>query len=248
MARMRIAALALAALAALPVAAQDAFTPSQRAALDERIRSYLLENPEIMLEVFEVLEKRRQLAEADADSQKVAANAAALLDDGMSPVLGNPAGDVTVIKFSDYRCGYCRAAAPIVAELIGADAGVRVVIKEFPILGEESVLAGRVALAAATLDPKLYDRLHTALFDHRGSMTEATLFKLAETEGADTAALRKAMDDPRIVETIRSTYALARDLGIEGTPSFVIGGRIVRGMVQLDRLRELVDEARRAKG
>lgn len=244
----RLAALALAALLCLPAAAQDAFTPAQKEALDARIRSYLIENPEVLLEAFEVLEKRRQAAEAGADAEKVAAHRTALSDDGVSPVLGNPDGDVTVVKFSDYRCGYCRSAMPILADLMRGDSGVRVVIKEFPILGEESVMAGRLALAASTIDPALYERLHTALFTHRGALDEATMMSLAEAAGADRAALRAAMDSRPVVDAIRNTYTLARALGIEGTPSFVIGDRIVRGMVQLETLRELVAEARRAKG
>lgn len=244
----RLAALLLCLAGAMPALAQDAFTPAQREALDARIRTYLLENPEVLLEVFEVLERRRQVAEADADTARVAASRAALLDDGFSPVLGNPAGDVTVVKFSDYRCGYCRQAAPIVTELIGSDPGVRVVIKEFPILGEESVLAGRVALAAARVNAKAYDRLHQAIFSHRGQFTEAALIALAEKAGVDGAALRREMARPEIADAIRATYALARELGVEGTPSFVIGNTVVRGMIQLDRMKELVAEARRAKG
>lgn len=245
---IRFAALALAGLLALPASAQEAFTPAQKEALDARIRSYLIENPEVLLEAFDVLEKRRQAAEADADAAKVEAHRAALVDDGISPVLGNPDGDVTVVKFSDYRCGYCRTAMPIVADLIKGDPGVRVVIKEFPILGEESVLAGRVALAVASLDAQAYDRLHTSLFTHRGALDETTVMRLAEQAGVDRRALRTAMDSPAVVGSIRDTYALARALGIEGTPSFVIGDRIVRGMVQLDQMKTLVAEARRAKG
>lgn len=246
--RRRLAALALASLLAGPALAQEAFTDAQKQALDARIRSFLIENPEVMLEVFEVLENRRQMAEAEADGQKVARNRAALLTGAPNPVLGNPAGDVTVVKFSDYRCGFCKTAAPIVADLIEADPGVRVVIREFPILGEDSVLAGRVALAAASQPADVFERLHMALFDHRGPMTEAALMELAEQAGADTAALRLEMQSPAIVDTIRGTYALARDLGIEGTPTFIIGDRIVRGMVQLEQMRALVAEARGSKG
>jgi protein-disulfide isomerase len=244
----RLAALLLCLAGAMPALAQDVFSPAQREALDARIRSYLLENPEVLLEVFEVLERRRQVAEADADAARVAASSAALLNDGYSPVLGNPVGDVTVVKFSDYRCGYCRQAAPIVASLIESDPGVRVVIKEFPILGEESVLAGRVALAAARVNAKAYDKLHEAIFSYRGQFTEASLIGLAEKAGVDGAALRREMAKPEIADSIRATYALARELGVEGTPSFVIGNTVVRGMIQLERMKELVAEARRAKG
>ena len=242
--RRCLAALALTGVMAMPALAQSPFTPAQEEALDARIRSYLLENPEVILEVFEILEQRRQMAEAEADAEKVARNRAALLEGAPNPVLGNPNGDVTVVKFSDYRCGYCRAAAPIVEELIESDPNVRVVIREFPILGEESVLAGRIALAVAAQPGDVFRKFHDALFGHRGPMTEIAVLGLAEQSGADMAAVRQQMQSPVIVDTIRETYALARDMGIEGTPSFIIGDRIVRGMVQLDQMRAFVAEAR----
>lgn len=248
-ARPFLAAAALAALLAAPVAATAApFTAEQREALDERIRSYLIENPEVLLEAFEVLERRRQAAEAAQDADLLAARRTELIDDGFSPVMGNPEGDVTVVKFSDYRCGFCKQAFPVMDALIGSDPGVRVVIKEFPILGEDSVFASRAALAAAAIDADLYARLHAAMLTYRGQLTEASVMALAERAGADMDALRREMDNPDIVTNIRATYALARDLRIEGTPSFVVGDSIVRGMVQIDRMRELVALAREERG
>ena len=248
MIRHRIAALALAGLAATAPQAQEAFTPAQRDALDARIRSYLLENPEVLLEAFDILEQRRQAAQADSDAALVAMNADRLFQNPMSPVLGNPDGDVTVVKFSDYRCGYCKAAAPIIADLIESDRSVRVVIKEFPVLGEASVMAGRVALAAAQQGADIYARLHEALLGYNGDLTDRTAMRLAEQAGVDMDALRAAIEAPAIADEIRSTYALARELGINGTPSFVIGDRIVRGMMPPERMRELVDAARSEGG
>jgi protein-disulfide isomerase len=246
--RRHLAALAISSLAALPVLAQEPFNAAQKEALDARIRSFLIENPEVILEVFEVLEKRREVAEVEADAEKVARLGPDILAGAPNPVLGNPAGDVTVVKFSDYRCGFCKTAAPIVADLIAGDPGVRVVIREFPILGEDSVLAARVALAAAMQPGDVFERVHDALMAHRGPMTEDVLVGLAGEAGADTAALSREIQNPEIVETIRGTYALARELGIEGTPSFIIGGRVVRGMMQIDQMRGLVAEARAKKG
>ena len=247
--RSLLAVAMLAAMSAAPSGATaEPFTPEQRDALDERIRSYLIENPEVLLEAFEVLERRRQTAEAAQDADLLAERRSELIEDGFSPVMGNPDGDVTVVKFSDYRCGFCKQAFPVVDALIASDPGVRVVIKEFPILGEESVLASRAALAASAIDPDLYARLHAAMLTYRGQLTEASVMALAEQAGADMEALRREMDNPDIVTNIRATYALARDLRIEGTPSFVVGDRIVRGMVQIDRMRELVDLAREERG
>lgn len=247
--RSFFATAALSAMLAGPVVATaEPFTPEQREALDERIRSYLIENPEVLLEAFEVLERRRQAAEATQDADLLAARRNELIDDGFSPVMGNPEGDVTVVKFSDYRCGFCRQAFPVMDTLIESDPGVRVVIKEFPILGEDSVFASRAALAASAIDPGLYARFHAAMLTYRGQLTEETVLALAERSGADMDALRLEMDNPDIVTNIRATYALARDLRVEGTPSFVVGDRIVRGMVQIDRMRELVALAREERG
>jgi protein-disulfide isomerase len=246
-------AAALAAAPALgpalgPAHAQEALTPAQQEAVDARIRAYLLANPEIVVEALEALEARRREAQAQADVDLVAANAAALFQDGFSHVSGNPEGDVTIVEFSDYRCGYCKAAHPVVAALLAADPGIRLVTKDFPILGPESTLAARVAMAARRLDPAAFAGLHEALMTTKGGLDEAAIFRMAAAAGFDEAALRLEMEDPAIAANLRATYELARTLGLEGTPSFVIGGRIVRGFVQADQLEALVAEARRDRG
>jgi protein-disulfide isomerase len=249
MARRFFAVLAiLCAGAGTALAQDDPFTPAQREALDDRIRSYLLENPELFLEVFDLLEQRRLDAQADADAALVAEYADRLRFAATSPVMGNPEGDVTIVKFSDYRCGFCKSAATSIEQLVASDPGVRVVIKEFPILGEESVTAGRVALAAAMQGEAAFTRLHLALMGFGGQLDGETTFALAEQAGLDTERLRADIADPVIAEEIRANYALARALGIEGTPTFVIGDRIVRQMIPLDRMRALVAEARGERG
>jgi len=244
---MRHALLIAAALAAGPALAQDVFSPEQGVAIDERVRAYLLEHPEIILEALEVLEQRRQTAEAKADEALVAELRQPLFDDGFSPVFGNPDGDVTIVEFADYRCGYCKAAHPIVSELLESDGNIRLVYKEFPILGQESMLASRVAMAALAIDADGFARLHDSLLDLKGGLDEATLFRLASEAGFEEAALRRGAEGPEIAERIRANYALAQALKIEGTPAFVIGDRIVRGYVQLDQMREHVAAARAPK-
>jgi protein-disulfide isomerase len=241
---MRPALLLAAALAAAPAFAQEALTPEQGVAVDERVRAYLLEHPEVILEALEVLEQRRQAAEAKADEALVAELRAPLFEDGYSHVSGNPDGDVTIVEFADYRCGYCKAAHPIVSELVQSDGNIRLIYKEFPILGQESMLASRVAMAALAIDEDGYERLHESLLTLKGGLDEATLFRLAEAAGFEEAALRKGMEAPEIAERIRENYTLAQALKIEGTPAFVIGDRVVRGFVQLDQMREYVTAAR----
>jgi protein-disulfide isomerase len=245
-----LTAAALAAALALPAAAQDALTPEQEAAVDARIRAYLLENPEIVMEALEELDARRQAVAAANDAELIAANADALFEDAGALVLGNPEGDVTLVEFSDYRCGYCKAAFPQLLELLESDGNIRVVLKEFPILGPDSLTAARAALAASRIAPELYRPFHDAMMEHRGALDEAAVFRLAERTGLDPADLRAAMADAstEIDAQIRATYDLARALGIEGTPSFVIGDRILRGLVPMDQMRVLVEEARADQG
>lgn len=243
---MRHALILAAALAGGPAFAQTAapLTPEEGVAIDGRIRAYLLEHPEIILEALEVLERRRAEAESKADEALIAELADQLRADGFSHVFGNPDGDVTIVEFADYRCGYCKAAHPHVEALLASDPNVRLVYKEFPILGQDSMTASRVAMAALAIDPAGYERLHAALLTQKGGLDEAAVFRVAASVGLDEAALRKGMEAPEIADRIRQTYTLAQALKIEGTPSFVIGDRIVRGYVELDAMRELVAEAR----
>ena len=247
----RIASLALAALvalsaAALPAAAQDAFTPAQREALDERIRSYILEHPELLIEALEVLETRRQQAQAAADSNLIASAQAALFEDGYSHVFGNPEGDVTIVEFSDYRCGYCKRAHPEVMRLLETDGNIALIHKDFPVLGPDSVLASRAAMAARMEDPARYEAFHEAMMTHRGQLDEAAIFGLAKQAGFDEAALRLAMEAPEIEQRLRANYQLAQALRIEGTPGFVIGEQVLRGFAPYDAMAQLVAQARAA--
>lgn len=246
---MRLAPLALiAALIAGSAPAQEALSPDEAAAVDARIRAYILENPELLIEALDKLEKRRQAEQAGLDGDLVFQHSAALFQDGYSHVFGNPDGNVTIVEFSDYRCSYCKAAHPQVAELLRSDGNVRLVLKEFPILGAESTQASRIAMAARRIDPAAYAALHDAMMTFRGPLTEEAIFGMAAEAGLDAARLRTEMAAPEIADAIRQTYELARALRIEGTPGFVIGDQIVRGFVQLDQMRALVEEARRNEG
>jgi protein-disulfide isomerase len=239
-------AAALAILAAAPAPAQDALTPEQRAAVDARIRAYLLEKPELLLEAMEVLEARRLDAQAAQDAGVVAANVEALLADGFSQSFGPADADVTIVEFTDYRCGYCKAAHPLTRELLESDGRVRLIVKEFPILGPESLFAARAAMAAAALDPAAYGRLNDAMMRFRGKLDEAAVMRLAAEAGLEAAALKAGMADPAIEARLARTRALAEALGVNGTPAFVVGDQVVRGFVEAEKLRELVAAARKA--
>ena len=220
-------------------------TDAERAAFGEEVRAYLLENPEVLMEAIGVLETREQQAQAQGDQQLVATHADALFDDGYSWVGGNPDGDVTMVEFLDYRCGYCRRAHPEVQQLIDSDGDVRLIVKEFPILGEESLNASRYAIAThIALGDEAYGTLHDALMTQNVEMTDDGLSSLATELGLDADAIAASLDDPEVARRIAETRALGQEMGINGTPSFVIGDQMVRGYVPLDAMQEIVAEER----
>jgi protein-disulfide isomerase len=240
-------------LAALPGRAEDArydfraMTPDEKAAFGEAVREYLLTSPEVIFDAITILEQRRNAAAANQDRTLVEENAEALFSDGFSFVAGNPDGDVTVVEFSDYRCGYCKRVHPHVKDLLEFDPNVRLIVKEFPILGPDSVAAGRMALAAAQVDPSKFAALNDELMSFQGNLTESIAYRLAAEAGYDIGELKELAGSDEIVEKVNSTYALADALGIQGTPSFVIGNQIIRGYIETDAMIAAVEEARAAR-
>lgn len=239
---------ALWALSAQSAAAQSAGS-TEREALRAEIRAYLLEHPEVIMEAIQVLELRRKEAEAAAEAGLVASIAEELHDDGYSFVAGNPDGDVTVVEFTDYNCGYCKKAHADVKALIRMDPNVRLVIKEFPILGPTSRTAAEAAMAAMRQSGgDAYLEFNDLLMNNRGALDEATIYRLADRAGLDSGLLRSDARDPKIAENLARTYALAQKLRIEGTPTFVIGDQVVRGFVPLKDLQDAVAAQRAGKG
>ena len=216
-----------------------------RAALHAEIRSYLLENPEVLIEVSEVLEQRRRASQEQQDADLIRDNAGAIYNDGASHVGGNPDGDVTLVEFIDYRCGYCRRAHPEIAELIASDGNIRLIVKEFPILGEQSDLSAKFAIAVRQVaGRKAYEGIGDELMAFRGQVTTDSLRGLAEGHGLDAGAVIERMDSGEVAAEIAANRALAQVLGINGTPAFVLGDAMIRGYLPLDAMRELVSAAR----
>lgn len=240
-----ILALAIAA-GGPPALAQQSTTPGDdRAAFGEQVRAYLLENPEILVEMLALLEERQQAGAAAGEEAAIADNAAALFDDGFSWVGGNPEGSVTIVEFSDYQCGFCRRAHPEVQELVQSDGDIRLIVKEMPILGPGSDLAARAAVAALMEEgDDAYARLNDALMTLEGPVTEESLDRALRDADLDIDAIRERMEDPEIARRLDETGALAQELGISGTPTFVFGDRMLRGYVPMDGMRELVAELR----
>lgn len=232
---------------AMPAGALDleAMTPAESDAFGEAVRSYLLENPEVLMEVIGILEIREAEQAAMAEQDMVGANAEELFNDGHSFVGGNPEGDVTLVEFIDYRCSFCRRAHPEVAELLSSDGNIRKIIKEFPILGDESVEASRFAISTLqTQGPEAYARVNDALIERRGDFSRRGLERLARELDLDADVILAGMDSDAVSDVIAKNRALAQRLQISGTPTFVVGNQMVRGYVPLAGMRQAVADAR----
>ena len=237
------AALLLASL--LPGQAEE-MTPAERLAFRAEVRAYLLEHPEVLTEAIAILEDRQAADAAALDVRRLAENQAAIFQDAASWVGGNPDGDVTIVEFMDYRCGYCRKAWSEVDELVSSDGNIRFVIKEFPILGEASDLSSRFAIATLQLaGPEAYKTAHDALITLRGEATKPVLERLAGDLGLDAPAIMARMAAPEVTSVIEAYHALAQTLDISGTPTFVLQGTMLRGYVPLDDMRQIVRDARK---
>lgn len=240
--------IALSAALAGPAMATDItqMSAEETDAFGAQVRSYLLENPEVLMEAIAELEKRQTQQAASSDAEMIEANRAALFEDGVSHVGGNPDGDFTMIEFLDYRCGYCRKAHPEVAELVASDGNIRIITKEFPILGEQSLMASQFALAVLrTGDGAAYKRVNDSLMMQREGITLDSLRALAEEEGLDAEALFADMESPEIEKIINDNRNLATQMQINGTPSFVFGDQMVRGYIPLEAMRQIVAEERK---
>ncbi|HVZ01029.1 MAG TPA: DsbA family protein [Dongiaceae bacterium] len=243
------------AAVALPAAAEDAapgaspagdpapgMSLDQKGQIEKIVHDYLMAHPEVIKEAIIALQAKEEAQKADSQSQAVAAHKDALFNDAATPVAGNPIGDVTLVEFFDYHCPYCKAVAEPLAQLLKEDKGVRLVLKEFPILGDDSRLASKAALAAVAQGK--YWEFHQALLEHRGTFDMDTITAIAGRVGLDAKKLAADMDDAKTQPLIDGNRKLADSLDVSATPTFVIGGQVVEGAVPLDQLRALIKKAR----
>ena len=224
----------------VPLAAQAQDLSEDR--VKELVLETIRENPEIVLEAVQIIEQRDQQRQALAAEAVLSDNRDLLENDPNAPVLGNPDGDVTVVEFFDYNCPYCRRAKPEIEALLAADPNVRLVYREWPILGDGSVFAARAALASR--EQGKYEEFHWTLMGMTGRAEEASVIRLAEQVGLDIEQLRRDMEAPEIDEHISVSMDLTRALGFNGTPSFVIGDALVPGVIEAEQMIELVEDAR----
>ena len=194
-----------------------------------------------MIEVFDALEAQQAEIEQAQAKSAIAENAEALYDDPMAYVYGNPDAEVTIVEFFDYRCGYCKKAFPGITEFIANNTHVKLILKEFPILGEQSVFASKAALAAQ--EQGKYWELHSALMETRAPLSEENVYEIAEGAGLDLERLKKDMQAKKVTEAILDNEALAEVIGVRGTPAFIVNGELQTGALPTERLQELVDAA-----
>ncbi|WP_323783196.1 DsbA family protein [Thalassovita sp.] len=235
---------------ALPAQAFDITTmdDQERSTFRAEVRAYLLENPEVILEAYQIFEQRQAAAEAQKDETMIAAHGDAIYNDDRAWVGGNPEGDITLVEFMDYRCGYCRKAHSEVSELVATDGNIRYIVKEFPILGDESVLASRFAIATKLVaGDEAYKKAYDALITFRGNIGQKSLARLAETLDLDGDAIIAQMNSPEVNQLIGDNHQLAQSMGISGTPTFILGDQMLRGYVPLANMMELVASVREEK-
>jgi len=238
-------ALALCA-APLPTSAQS-FTDTQRSDIQAIVRSYLIAHPEVLEEAMNELNKRQAAEEAAKHEAAVGQNADSIFNSPHGVVLGNKDGDVAFVEFFDYNCGYCKRAMADMLDLLKSDPKLKIVLKEFPVLSEGSVEAAKVAVAVRMQDPKKYLDFHTRLLGGRGPVDKARALAAAKDVGLDVARIEKDLANPEVRATIEENMKLAEDMGLNGTPSYVIGKQVVVGAVGLEGLKEKIGIARCGK-
>ncbi len=237
--------LAAAALAFGLLGQAQAQTPvPDKAAIEQIVRDLIRREPEIVLEALDALEKRSEARQREAAKQALNERRRELENDPDLPVAGNPQGRVVIVEFFDYRCPYCRRMAEPIKELLAAEKDVKLVRRDWPILGPPSVVASRAALAARAQGARQYDAFHEALMAARVQLDENSIFQIARASGLDTDRLRRDMESPRVAAILQKNDALARALAFTGTPGFAIGDALVPGAVDLRTLKNLVAEAR----
>ena len=232
---------------ATPLAALelDSMTDAERQMLRDEIRTYLLENPEVLMEAIDILQQRQDAAQLDADRQLALAHTDALFNDGVSWEGGNPDGDITLVEFMDYRCTYCKQAFAEVDQLVQGDGNIRFIVKEFPILGEQSKLAAQFAIAVKNLHgDDVYADIHAALMALRSDITPESLSRLADTFGLEYDPILTAMSGPDVAAELDANAALGNALQISGTPTFVMQDQMLRGYVPLDQMQQIVAAVR----
>ena len=223
----------------------ETINESDQALFGELVRDYLVNNPEVIMEAIQILQERQAAAEEQNETAIIAAKIEEIQNDGFSWVGGNPEGDVTLVEFLDYKCGYCRKAHDEVAELVKSDGNIRLIVKEYPILSEESVQSSRAAIATLqALGSDAYKVMYNLLIKHDGPVNDQTIAFLAKKAGLDGVKILAQMKEASVSEHLARTRQLGEALQVSGTPTFILNGQIIRGYVPQDAMKQIVAELR----
>ena len=221
------------------------FTPEQKAEIETIIRQFLVEKePETIAKAYEVLQQRQSAQQMQITKEGIKTHAERIFNDKNTPVIGNPKGDVTIVEFYDYACGYCKLANAEVKQLLEQDKNIRFLAKEYPILSENSAMAARAALASVKQGK--FEKFHNMLFGFNGTLGEAIIMDIAQRGGLDAAQLKKDMNSKEIDNMIAENRKLGAELGVRGTPMFIIGDSVHPGALKLEALQKAVADARAA--
>lgn len=218
------------------------FNNGQRQEIETIVKEYLLAHPEILQEMAQTLEQKQKQAEDEQRKEALVQNADKIFRDKSDYVAGNPNGNVTIVEFFDYNCPWCKKSFPDVMALLEMDKELKVVLKEFPILGPDSEYAAKAAIAAGKQGK--YLQMHKAMYQHEGRLTKEAVDEIAVTEGLDMAQLKKDMDSHQTAEIIARNHALAQSLAINGTPAFIIDDKLTPGYLPKDELTSAINEVR----
>ena len=232
-------------LVAMPSArAADAVTPSQKSAVEQIIHDYILQHPELLVEALQSAENKMKAQAEERARAALVDKRQEILEDPTAPVAGNPKGDVTIVEFFDYRCPYCKQVEPALEALLQEDHQLRIIYKELPILGKDSVYATRVALAARKQGK--YETFHRAMMGAKGQIDEKTILRVAADSGLDIERVKRDMQAEEIDGIIKRNYDLAQALDIHGTPAFIIGGEMVPGAIDIATMKQKIAAARKS--
>ena len=238
-----IAAITLFSVAG--ASAEESMSDTRKKEVEAVLQEYILKNPEVLMRAIQTYQVQKQAAKRKRAKDNLTSLTAELTLNPASPVIGNPDGDVTIVEFFDYRCGYCKRVFPTIQALLKEDGNIRYVLKEFPILGPDSLVASQAALAVWNTTPEKYMPFHSALMTSRGSLNAAKIFSVAGDLGLDTDAIRKNMKNAPVSDEINKNMELSESLGITGTPAFIIGDQLAPGAISMDEIKKMVALARK---
>lgn len=233
-------------LLSFPVSAQagDGFSDTQKKEVEKVVRELLLKKePDLIVKAAQEVQRRAEKEDSEKGRETITKNKKELFNDPDSPTAGNPKGDVTIVEFFDYSCGYCKAVQPTIQELLDNDKNIHFVFKEFPILGPDSLRAAKAALAAAKQGK--YVSLHAGLMASKERLTQEGILRIASSAGLDVERLEKDIDDPAIAKNIEKTNKLGGAIGARGTPTFVIGDKLYPGALPIEQIKAIVEETRK---